>query len=295
MRDLASVRAFLEGEVTVLEAFEFVTVGPSGAPLHRIEIVRSEDRELEVRVPGRLPVLPALEESEQSALAELDFASEDAANRTQPWVCTVPDADKAVAAIERVLQHVFNQKPDISLDIVHGSHRAAHEARLKLEALREQVQQLITEAMGSKPEQDRDLDFILPIGDVQITVAPRVFPGFPAMVRIFAVTNVGVAVVPELGLQLARLNFGLMFGRFALDAEHRSIWFDEILLGDQLSMEAMRFAIQIVASTADEWDDRLKAMFGGMKFREAMSEGEGHPLPPYKPGDSREDGHGLYL
>jgi hypothetical protein len=157
------------------------------------------------------------------------------------------------------------------------------------------VERVITEAMGAKPEQDSDQDYMLPIGDVQVMVAPRVLPGGPAIVRVFAVTNVGVAVVPELGLFLARLNFGLMFGRFALDAENSSIWFDETLLGDQLNEEALKFAIEVVATTADEWDDRLKQMFGGVKFRETVSGNHDRGLPRIKPGEAPQDGHGQYI
>ena len=107
----------------------------------------------------------------------------------------------------------------------------------------------------------------------------------PRESRVFAITNVGVSVTPELGLFLARLNFGLMFGRFALDAEHRSIWFDETLLGDQFSDEELRFAIQVVSSTADDWDDRLKQMFGGATYQEVLTSGANHELPRVKPGE----------
>jgi hypothetical protein len=124
----------------------------------------------------------------------------------------------------------------------------------------------------------------LPVGGVHVMVAPRVAPAGPAVVRVFAITNVGVSVTPELGLFLARLNFGLTFGRFALDAEHRSIWFDETLLGDQFTDEELRFTIQVVASTADQWDDRLKQMFGGATYEEVLGGRTVHPAPPTKPG-----------
>ena len=257
--------------------------------------VRKEDQELEVRVPGRLPLLPALAEVEQKSLTTLGFVNSQAENRMESWVCPVDSANAAVSMAERVLQNVFGQKPETALDVVHGNHRAAHEARVKLTALRERVEQLITESMGKKPARDRDQDSVLPIGDVQVTVAPRVIPGAPAMVRIFAITNVGVATVPELGLQLARLNFGLMFGRFALDVEHAAIWFDETLLGDQLGAEELNFAIQMIATTADEWDDRLKQMFGGTKFRDFVTENQETEPTVNKPGDAHNYGHGLYL
>jgi hypothetical protein len=295
MRDPAGTRAFLEGEVASLEPFDYVTVEPAGQPLHRVEIGLTETQTIEVRVPGRVPALPALGEAEQGALGELGFETADAEDRTQPWFREVADASAAVGSAEKILQEVFDEKPEVALDIVHGSHRATHEALKKLVAVRERVERVITEAMGSKPEQDPDEDYVLPIGDVQVVVAPRVLAGGPAIVRVFAVTNVGVAVVPELGLFLTRLNFGLMFGRFALDAEHSSIWFDETLLGDQLNEEALKFAIQVVASTADEWDDRLKEMFGGLKYSETVSGDQAAGVPSVKPGEGPPAGHGQYI
>ena len=177
-------------------------------------------------------------------------------------------SNAAIGLAERVLHEVFDEKPGGPLDIVHGSRLAQHQARLKLDDLRRRVESVLVEVMGKVPEQDVDEDYLLPIGDVQVVVAPRAVPGGPALVRVFAVTNVGVNVTPELGLFLARLNFGLMFGRFALDTEHRSIWFDETLLGDELNEEALRFAIKVVSTTADDWDDRLKQMFGGLSHQE---------------------------
>ena len=104
------------------------------------------------------------------------------------------------------------------------------------------------------------------------------------LVRVFAIALVGMSVTPELGLFLARLNFGLAFGRFALDAEHAAIWFDETLLGDQFSDEELRFTIRVVGSTTDHWDDRLKQMFGGVTYQEVLAGRAAHVAPPVKPG-----------
>jgi len=295
MRDPASARAFLQGEVEALEAFEFLIVGPAQQPLHRIEIARAEDQSLSVAVPGRPPILPELEASVRSALRERGFSSEDASDQTEPWAAPVESAEAAVALGEKVLREVFGEKSDAALDVVHGSRKAEHEARVKLAEVRERVESVLVDMMGSMPEQDTDQDYLLPIGDVRVVVAPRALPGGPALIRVFAVTNVGVNVVPELGILLARLNFGLMFGRFALDVENRAIWFDETLLGDQLNTEALRFAIRVVATTADEWDDRLKQMFGGLTHTEALQKRAGQP-PPVKPGETQaREGVGLYL
>jgi hypothetical protein len=220
----------------------------------------------------------------RSGLRERGFASEDPADATKPWAHAVGDAGAAVDLALRVLGEVFGAKPDAALDIAHGSHRAEHEARQKLAAVRERIEKTVTELVGRKPEQDSDGDYLLPIRDVHVVVAPRVLPGGPVMVRVFAIANVGVNVTPELGFFLARLNFGLAFGRFALDAEHASIWFDETLLGEPFSDEQLRFTIQIVAATADQWDDRLKQLFGGVTYQEVLQGRSPLRPPPTKPG-----------
>jgi len=279
-----AARAFLLGEIEALEAFDFVAAGSAGKPLHVIEVTRREDGGLEVRVPGRPRTVPELPIPVRSALRDRGFASEDPADPTKPWVRAAADAGSAVELVQRLFSEVLGEKPEASLDVAHGSHKAEHEAQLRLSAVRERIEKVMTGMAGHRPEQDADGDYVLPASDVHVMVAPRVGPGGPVVVRVFAITNVGVSVTPELGLFLARLNFGLMFGRFALDAEHRSIWFDETLLGDQFSDEELRFAIQVVASTADEWDDRLKQMFGGATYQEVLTSGASHEPPPVKPG-----------
>jgi hypothetical protein len=56
-----------------------------------------------------------------------------------------------------------------------------------------------------------------------------------------------------------------------LDARHQAIWFDESLLGDNLTEEQLRFTILTVAQTAGEWAGRLQQMFGGRVHRELPS------------------------
>jgi hypothetical protein len=286
MTDPNAARSFLHGEIEALEPFDFVAASPAGEPLHVVEVTRGEDHRLEVRVPGRPPILPDLPVPVRSGLRDRGFASEDPADATKPWVHAVGDAGAAVDLALRVLGEVFGARPDAALDVAHGNHRAEHEARQKLAAVRERIEKTVTELIGRKPEQDSDGDYLLPIRDVHVVVAPRVLHGGPVMVRVFTIANVGVNVTPELGLFLARLNFSLAFGRFALDAEHASIWFDETLLGEPFSEEQLRFTIQIVAATADQWDDRLKQMFGGVTYQEVLQGRSPLQAPPTKPGQA---------
>jgi hypothetical protein len=289
MTDPAAARSFLLGEIEALEPFAFVAASPAGSPLHGVEVTRREDHRLEVRVPGRPPPLPELPVRVRSALRERGFRSEAPADPLQPWIHEAADAAVAVELVQRLFGEVFGEKPDLALDVAHGSRKAEHLARQKLAAVRQRLEQVVASVAGHRVEQDGDGDFVLPIRDVHVVVAPRSAPHGPVVVRGFAITNVGVSVTPELGLFLARLNFGLMFGRFALDVEHQSIWFDETLLGDQFTDEELRFTIEVVAGTADQWDDRLKQMFGGQTHEEMLVRRAAPEEPLTKPGQ------GLYL
>jgi len=285
MTDPATARTFLEGEVESLEPFGFVAVVPDGNPLHLIEIARREEGELEVRVPGRPNLAPELPAAVRSKLLERGFRSEDPADQTKPWARQADAAGQAVEIAQQLLTEVLEEKPDATLDVAHGSRKAEHEARLKLTETRDRVQKALIELKGGPVEQDEDGDYVVPLGDVHVTVALRLLPDGTVVVRVFAITNVGITVAPELGLFLARLNFGLMFGRFALDAEHASIWFDESLLGAQLTDEQLLFTVKIVAATADQWDDRLKQMFGGATYQDVLKKHAVGTPPPTKPGE----------
>ncbi|MDX1648954.1 MAG: YbjN domain-containing protein [Myxococcota bacterium] len=288
MTDPALARSFLRGEIEALAPFDFVLASPAGEPLQVVEVTRLEEDGLEVRVPGRPPVVPELPAPVRAALRERGFASEDPADRTRPWTHAAVDAEDATDTALRVLHEVFEAAPDHALDVAHGSHRAEHEAEQKLAGIRERVEKVLS-SMAEVSTRDEDGDYVLPRGDVHVVVAPRVPPGGPALLRVFAITNVAVNVTPELGLFLARLNFGMMFGRFALDAEHRAIWFDETLLGDHFTDDELRFVVDVVARTADAWDDRMKQMFGGATYEEVRDGRTPQPAPTVKPG------HGGYV
>jgi hypothetical protein len=284
MTDRTVLTPYLESEVEALEPLDFLELAAGHDPLHVVAVKRVEEGGLQLHVPGRPPFLPELSVEMRSRLHDLGFASEAAADRSKPWTREVTTVAEAIECAHQVMSRVFEEKPNVSLDVVHGSHKAEREAQKKLAALRESVRRLLLEINEGPCECDSDNDFTIPVGDVQVIVAPRLMPPGVTVVRVFCVTNVGFNVTPDLGLFLARLNFNLMFGRFALDVEHDAIWFDESLLGDQLSTEVLRFTIKVVASTADAWDDRLKQMFGGSTYQDVIQKRVATEVPNIKPG-----------
>jgi len=74
----------------------------------------------------------------------------------------------------------------------------------------------------------------------------------------------------------------LPFGRFSLDLCERAMWLAETLLGAHLDDDELRTTIGIIASTADEFGDRISRLFGGGLFNHA-SDTE-MPEPSSKPG-----------
>ena len=284
-------RAFLAEEIAALPPFDCLIVAPAQRPLESVEVVRREDGGLEVRVPPRPAPFPPLSPEESKGLQAMGFSVDEVEHAPDALVKTVPDETAAIELLQAVRVEIFGAAPDVRVDIAHGSHRLEHEARRKLAVARERIEPILEQIVGKPVERDPDGDYLLPVGQVQVTVAPRAGFDGSVVTRVFAVTNVGINVAPELGLFLARLNFGLMFGRFSLDVEHRSIWFDESLLGEQFREEELRVAVQIVATTADAWDDRLKQMFGGVTYQEVLAGKAAQSRPAIKPGE----GVGMYL
>ncbi len=273
-------QTFIETQVRVLEPFDFVVIAMSELPFAAVEVSREEDGHLEVGLSGRPPMAPYSPE-QLDAIHRLGFSAKD-----DSWVLPSAPAgpEAAAATVEQVLTQVFSGAEAAAVDVSHGSRRPEHEAQVKLAALRKRIEPILTELLGGPPIQDADGDYVFNHETTQVFVAPRAAPGVPVVIRVFAITNIGVSITPELGLFLARLNFGLMFGRFALDVDHRAVWFSETVLGEQVSDEEFRFTVGMVAETASEWDDRIAQMFGGYT-RATMPTPEEGAAPTTKPGE----------
>jgi hypothetical protein len=276
-----STREYLEACIDALDQFEYVALSADQAPLTPLEVGRTESGRFEVRVPPRHPSTP-LPAAKRARLVEMGYESDDPADPQRRWICPVPDARSAIELVESTLAEIVETQLSDAVNIIHGSHRAEHEAEQRLDELRADIEPMLKRILGHDAEQDSEGDYLLPMQGITVIVAPRVIPGAISLVRVLAITNFGVAVGPELGLVLARLNFGMTFGRFVLDAEHEAIWFDETLLGESINERQMRFTIRLVAETAAEWDGLLKQMFGGMTTAD-VEEGVRRQTAP-KPG-----------
>jgi len=267
---------FIAQQAAVLAPLDFIVVTVMREPPGAIELSREQDGGFLVRAAS--PKVP-FDAAQAKALTALGFTEKEDA-----WgSAIVADVAPAAALVERVVTEVFAASEEAAVDLDHGSRRPIVEAQQKLEAIRARIAPILHELVGGPPPVDDDGDYALKLGSVEVFVSPVAAPNMLPVLRIFAITNVGVNLTPELGLFLSRVNFTLMFGRFALDTDHRAVWFSETLLGEAFSDEELRFTVAMVAQTADEWDDRIAQMFGGA-IRSALPEEQAVPPKPGQTG-----------
>ena len=273
----AARRAFLHAQLAQLEPLGFVVVGLPEPPFDAIQARRESDETFVVEIASRDASLP-FSDDETKALTEMGFVRERETLVAPP--VTGPDA--AADLVERVLTSALGVDAMTPIDIRHGTLRDERAAEEKLAAMRAFIEPVLEEMFGAPPTKDPDGDYVLDVGQLKVFVAPRAVPGRPAIIRVFAITNADLNLSADLGLFLARLNFSLAFGRFSIDIDHRAVWFDETLLGDQVTKDELVFVVNVVAETAAEWDDKIAAMFGG-RFREDVPAGAS-PEAGAKPG-----------
>lgn len=271
-------RDFIEDQIRALGPLDLVAfVAAHDQGVVFVEVIHDEEGDgFHAEIDGE----PTLPDGAVEGLGSLGFTP-------GPPRPSLASSDVAALAdkVESALSGPLGVVPGSRLDVRNGSRREEVERARKLAALRVRVSALLGKML--KPglvETDADGDFTFPFQSTRVWVAPRALPGGPLVVRVLAVTNVEIEPSPALGLFLSQTNFGLPFGRFALDALRHAVWFEETLLGDFFADEELAFVVQIVASTADSFDDRIAAAFGGRVFNQPGQAGAAAEVPAQKPG-----------
>jgi len=276
---------FITEQAAALGPLDFIVVTPVPDPVAAIQLLHDEDGSYRATVEFATRPIAS---DHRAALVALAMTESDTGWTSE----AIADAAGAAAQLDRILRDVLSSGDTAAVDVDHGSRRPMVEAQRKVDAMRARIDPIVAGIVGTTPTVDKDGDYVLRIGSTEVFVSPVAVPNMPAVVRVFAITNVGVNVTPELGLFIARLNFSLMFGRFALDTDHRAVWFSETLLGEAFGDEELRFIVATVAETADGWDDRIAQMFGG--YTRATLPDDEQPARP-KPGQPGAPESGGYL
>jgi hypothetical protein len=121
-------------------------------------------------------------------------------------------------------------------------------------------------------ESDPAGDFVVREGDVTVRAQPRDWAQGRTLVRVYAVTNVGMRVDGDLTRFLAAENVKLAFGCFELDEATATLSFAYQLPGDFLQRADLKTAIDAVAFTTNRYGSPIKQRFGGLQSSELAVE-----------------------
>ncbi len=124
-------------------------------------------------------------------------------------------------------------------------------------------------------------NYVLGLQSARTFVVPTWLETGVTVVRVFAITNLGVPVTAELTQYLLEKNLEFVFGAFALDVEKGAIWFNHNLLGQFAAPDELEMTIAAVIETANRFDDEIKTRFGGRLYVEGA---EDTVPPPTAPG-----------
>jgi len=133
--------------------------------------------------------------------------------------------------------------------------------------LRKTVERYLDDSFGGH-EVSAGGDFVVRQGRSVAYVQPLEWTEDRTLVHIWATTNVGMRVDGELTRFLATENGSFVYGGLYLEEHGPSVVFAHTLLGDFLSRRELEEAVTAVATTADFYDDQIKARFGGRLFSE---------------------------
>ena len=75
-----------------------------------------------------------------------------------------------------------------------------------------------------------------------------------------------IDLTDELAMRLLPLETSTPFGSFFYVPARREVWFQHVVLGDDLDLTEFESAIDVVAKSADDDDDKLQAEFGGKRY-----------------------------
>lgn len=146
-------------------------------------------------------------------------------------------------------------------------------------ALREMIEATLAAVAGGYLV-DNHGNYVLGLQTARTFVVPTWLENGATVVRVFAITNIGVPVTAELTSWLLQKNLEFVFGAFALDVQNGAIWFNHNLLGQFAAKEELEATIAAVIETANRFDDEIKGRFGGRLYVEGAEDAVPPPAAP---------------
>ncbi len=119
---------------------------------------------------------------------------------------------------------------------------------------------------GTPYRVDEHGSYIFRYGTTLVFIQPLEWHTY-TLVKIFAPLAFEITRADrELAYVLTERNFNLVFGKLSLDLERRSIWLEHVLLGDFLDADELLVTLDVIAATADQYDEQIATIAGGKRI-----------------------------
>ena len=115
-------------------------------------------------------------------------------------------------------------------------------------------------------DHDPDWGYHGGFGSARVFVDVLPVPDDSTAVRASSPVLSDIDLTDDLALELMRLAAESPFGCYSYQPARREVWFEHVILGDDLDRPELEAAIQVVADTADGEDDALAGRFGGRRY-----------------------------
>ncbi len=102
-----------------------------------------------------------------------------------------------------------------------------------------------------------------------LMVRPFVWQEKRVMVNFSCMVLREVPFHPNLWKRIAELNGAYLFGKAVYYADNKLLTWEHYLLGDYMDKDEFLSACSLMATTANDLDDKLQKEFGGKKFNDA--------------------------
>jgi hypothetical protein len=139
------------------------------------------------------------------------------------------------------------------------------DAAFAVDSTTRRVQKFLEEHYGGF-EHHPDWGFHGPFGSARVFVDVLPVLDDSTAVRASSPVLSDIDLTDELAVRLLPLETATPFGSFIYVPARREVWFQHVVLGDDLDLTEFEQAIDVVATTADDHDDELQTEFGGKRY-----------------------------
>lgn len=242
----------LDGRPYVQISADCVPAGPLDGRLARLIVIENGQT-----VMGRFALRDGRIRVEHAILAGSTMASVE----VQATVWTVGWTAHAFAPRLAALMESQTPPPPAP----HAPAALRRDAADHVRMTTERVRRFLSERFGDF-EHDPDWGFHGAFGSARVFVDVLPVLEDSTAVRASSPVLSDVDLTDPLALQLLDLADRSPFGAFSHLPARREVWFEHVILGDDLDRVELESAIDVVAEIADGNDDALAAQFGGRRY-----------------------------